>query len=124
MGWVRWVVVALALAEAGWMTFDGARAFAVGDYVTPGSGPYAGQLGPWTRVVSAVGINPRSTLMKSIFLGYGAAWIAVVLGYVFKTSWAWTAMLLAAAGSLWFLPVGTLFSAIQIVLLLISRKAA
>jgi len=38
----------LAAVEAGWMLFDGSRALIVGDYVTAKSGPYAGQLGPWT----------------------------------------------------------------------------
>lgn len=63
------MIAALALFEAGWMAFDGVRALATGDYVTPSSGPYAGQLGPWSQVVSAVGIPPRSTAMKAIFAG-------------------------------------------------------
>ena len=75
MGWLRWLVIALALAEAGWMAFDGIRALVVGDYVTPRSGSYAGQLGPWARLVSAVGIGPRSTLMKAVFAVYGLAWL-------------------------------------------------
>lgn len=64
MDWLRLLAVALALIESGWMAFDGMRALLVGDYVTPRSGPYAGQLGPWARLVSAVGIEPRSTLRR------------------------------------------------------------
>lgn len=69
MEWLRWVVVVLALVEGGWLAFDGTRAFVVGDYVTPGSGPHAGRLGPWSSVVSTVGIEPRSDLMKAIHVG-------------------------------------------------------
>lgn len=119
MSWVDWVVMILAAVEAFWMLFDGSRALVVGDFVTPRSGPYAGQLGPWTHLVRAVGIEPRSTLMKSVFVAYGTAWLAVLVCLVaFPGAWTWWAMVAAAAGALWFLPVGTLFSTIQLVLLI------
>lgn len=113
-----WIVVAAALAVAGWFAFDGGRALLVGDYVTPASGPYAGQLGPWAGLVEAVGIAPRSTAMKVIFLAYGAAWLAVIGAFVARREWAWKAMLIAAVGSLWYLPFGTLLGVVQITLLL------
>lgn len=71
MTWVRVLIISLAVIEGAWMTYDGARALRVGDYVTPRSGAYAGQLGPWHRVVSAAGIAPRSNLMKIIVVVYG-----------------------------------------------------
>ena len=43
----------------------------VGDYVRPQSGEYAGQLGPWTKVVEAAGIEPESPVMKGIFVTQG-----------------------------------------------------
>lgn len=121
MSRLGWIIVLLAAFEAGWMLFDGSRALIVGDYVTPKSGPYAGQLGPWHRAVSAVGIEPRSTLMKSVFVTYGAAWLCIVACFVLRFEWSWWAMLLAACGALWFAPVGTLFSLVQIVLLIVAR---
>jgi len=102
------------------MTFDGTRAFIVGDYVTPKTGEYAGQLGPWTKLVSAVGIEPRSTLMKTIFVVLGVAWLAFIVCYALGYKWAWWAMLLAAIGTLWYLPVGTIASLIIIILILIQ----
>jgi hypothetical protein len=63
----------LALAPGSWMGFDGIRALTVGDYVTPRTGPYAGQLGPWRLVVGAVGLDPRGTPMKLGFVAFGAA---------------------------------------------------
>ena len=119
MSWLRWGVIGLALIEAGWMAFDGARALIVGDYVTPKTGEYAGQLGPWTKMVSAIGIEPRSTLMKTIFIGYGIAWLGVIACYVLGNRWAWWAMLFAAAGTLWYLWIGTVASLAIMVLLLI-----
>lgn len=118
MHWLGWVVVALALIEGGWLAFDGAHALVVGDYVTPSSGRHAGQLGPWARVVSAAGIEPRSTLMKSIHLGLGAAWLVVMVCFALGLPWAWSGMLVSAVLGLWYLPFGTVVSLLQIVLLL------
>lgn len=119
MARLRWLVVLLAAAEAGWMLFDGLRALLVGDYVTPSEGPYAGRLGPWASLVEAVGIEPSSTLMKLIFVGYGAVWLVIVAGFVARRRWAWRAMLIAAVCSLWYLVVGTVVSVLIIGLLLV-----
>lgn len=121
MHWLGWIVLLLAFIEGGWLAFDGARALVVGDYVTPRSGPYAGQLGPWSKLVSAVGIAPRSTLMKSIHVALGATWVVVMACFALRMSWAWTAMLICAVASLWYLPFGTLLSVVQIVLLLLPQ---
>lgn len=61
MHWSGWIVVVLAAVNAGWMLFDGSRALVVGDYVTPSTGEYARQLGPWATLVEAVGLDPCST---------------------------------------------------------------
>lgn len=114
-----WVVLVLAFIEAGWLTFDGGRALVVGDYVTPRSGQYAGQLGPWAKIVSAVGIEPRSTLMKSIHLVLGVGWLGVMVCFAMRLPWAWSGMVVCAALGLWYLPFGTLLSVVQIVLLLL-----
>lgn len=124
MTWPRWIAAALAGFEAGYMVVDGARALVRGDFITPKSGRYAGQLGPWARLVRAVGIDPRSNAMKSIFVAYGLAWIAIVIAFVTEVSWAWVAMLVTAVGSLWYLVVGTITSALVIVLLLLPGVRA
>jgi hypothetical protein len=119
---LAWIVIAFAVIEAGWLAFDGARALTVGDYVTPSSGPHAGQLGPWSKVVAAVGIEPRSTLMKSIHLGLGAAWLVVIVCYILRMPWAWTGMMVCAVLGLWHLPIGTVLSVVQICLLVLLRR--
>ncbi len=118
MAWPAWVVLALAWLEAGWLAFDGAHALITGDYVTPRTGRYAGQIGPWSKAVAAAGIDPRGTPMKVFHLVFGAAWLAVSVGYALRQPWGWWAMLLGAIGGLWYLPIGTLASAAQIMLLL------
>jgi hypothetical protein len=122
MHWTRWLVAALVILNAGWMAFDGGRALIVGDYVTPRNGPYAGQLGPWSKVVKAVGIEPRSTLMKSIFLVYGLVYLIVMVGFVLNASWAWWAMLVMAIGGLWYLPFGTLSNIVVMIILFLPAS--
>ena len=119
--WLAWLVVLLALIEGGWLAFDGGHALLTGDYVTPKTGRFAGQLGPWASVVSALGIEPRSTLMKSIHLLLGLGWLVVMVAFVLGARWAWWGMLGCAAAALWYLPFGTLLSLVQIVLLLLPQ---
>ena len=122
--WVRLALVVLGLVEGAWMIFDGTRALTVGDYVTPSTGAHAGQLGPWNYVVSAVGIPPRSTAMKLIFVVYGVSWVIIALGLEFQSGWALLAMPIAAIATLWYLPVGTIFSIVQLAVLIWLRRAA
>jgi hypothetical protein len=120
----RIAVLALTLLEAGWMTFDGTRALVIGDYVTPRTGAHTGQLGPWQYAASAVGIAPRSTAMKLIFIIYGVSWLIVAVAFARGASWGWMAMVVAAIASLWYFPIGTLCSVLQLALLFSIRRTA
>ena len=104
------------------MLFDGTRAMITGDYITPKGGEYAGQLGPWSNLVRAIGIEPRSTLMKLIFVGYGLAAFVVLACFVFGLAWARTALMIVCILGLWFLPIGTITNLISLILLLIGRR--
>jgi hypothetical protein len=59
--------------------------------------------------------------MKSIFVGYGAAWLAATVAYARRSARAEAVMFLAAAGSLWYLVLGTILSAGQLALLALDR---
>lgn len=119
---LRGAIAVLATVQAGWMVIDGLRALVTGDYTTPSSGAYAGRLGPWADLLEAVGVDPRATPVKVAFVGYGLGWLGVVAAYVRGRSWGPTAMIVAAAGSLWYAVVGTVCSAVQLVLLAVERR--
>jgi len=119
MHWIGWIVIGLAVIEGGWLLFDGLHAFATGDYVTPSTGRHAGQLGPWSKLWSSAGIDPRSTLVRSVHVGIGAAWLGAIAAFLLGASWGWGAMLACAIAGVWYLPFGTLLSVIQIALLLL-----
>jgi hypothetical protein len=120
----RVTIVGLALIEGLWMGFDGTRALTVGDYFTPRSGTRAGELGPWHYIVESVGIAPRSTLMKVIFVAFGLAWLIVAGALIRRVPWAVNAVWIAAVLTLWYLPVGPAFGVIEIALCLLLRRVA
>lgn len=115
---LRWLTVVLCVVQGGYMAVDGVRALAVGSYITPGSGEHTGELGPWARVVSAVGIPPESTAMKVGFVVLGGLWLAVAVGIALGHGWAWVAGIAVAVGTLWYLVPGTVISLIVVGLLL------
>jgi len=119
---IKWVIVLLAVLNFGYMAFDGGRALIKGDYIRPASGEYAGQLGPWSKLVSKIGINPESTTMKIIFVAWGLIGLSITVCYVLKKHWAANGLLAINFMSLWYLVPGTISSSLQIALLLIKRS--
>jgi len=96
----------------------------VGDYVTPRTEPRAGGLGTWSKVVATVGIEPRSTLMKTLFVVYGLGFVGLAGVFVLGVSKAWWALLVVAALGLWYVPIGTVINAIVITLLVLPPLRA
>lgn len=118
---LRIIIILLSLLNAAYMAFDGGRALITGDYIRPADGDYAGQLGPWTKIVTAIGIDPMSTLMKSIFLIIGIYGIVATLCFAFNAQYGWKLLLVFSILSIWNLMFGTISSALVIILLLIWR---
>ncbi len=118
---LKWIITILAFVNAGYMTYDGAKALITGDYIRPKTGEYAGQLGPWTKLVEKIGIDPMSIFMKSIFVFYGIAGLIITIAFAFNVPWSWKAMLIYNICSGWQLFFGTANSVLQIILLLILR---
>jgi hypothetical protein len=100
------------------MLFDGLHALVSGDFVTPNSGAHAGQLGPWAGLLSAVGLDPRSMLIKLVFVGQAGAHLAAGIAFVVRVPGAWWALLILAILGLWYLPFGTAATLAVIALLL------
>lgn len=115
---LTWITIALACLQGGYMLLDGAKALITGTYITPSSGEHAGQLGPWTHLVSHLGIPPESTAMKITFVVFGLGWLSLALGIGLHAPWAWPTGLILAIATLWYLVPGTIISLAVLVLLL------
>jgi hypothetical protein len=118
---MRSIITGIALLIGGWLAFDGTRALVAGDYTTAKSGPYAGQLGPWSRVVSALGLNPRSQLMKYIHVVLGVLWLVSLVVFAIKPTLGWWALLVSSIFSLWYLPIGTILALVELSLLFLPQ---
>jgi hypothetical protein len=114
---MKWIIIALAMLQGAWLVFDGVRAFTVGDYVTATSGPRAGQLGPWSKIVAAVGFEPRGMPVKLLHVGCGVAWMVAGTCFALGATFAWRLVLVCAVCTLWYLPIGTVASLIVLGLL-------
>lgn len=121
MKFARLITIFLALMNAGFMTYDGMHAFITGDYIRPATGEYAGQLGPWTNVTETLGIDPLSTLMKSIFVIYGLVGLYITFSFIRRKPWARKGLIVFNILALWYFFVGTLSSVVQITLLVLYR---
>jgi len=122
INWSTWLSLLLIASTAGWMLFDGARALILGDYVTPQTGEFAGQLGPWSNLVQAIGLDPHSIWMKLIFILQGTATLTIAVYYVLNKPWAWTSLLIVMLLGLWYMPIGTLVNLTAFSLLLLTRR--
>ncbi len=120
MNWKSYLVALLVLINAGYMAFDGIHAFATGDYLTPKSGSRAGQLGPWSKIIQALGLDPRSNLVKTILFFQGTVTLAVLICYLFRLPWTANALKVAAVAGLWYMPVGTIINVLVLVLLFVA----
>jgi hypothetical protein len=119
MGFLRIFIVFLALCEGGYMLVDGLVALATGSYLTPGG---RGELGPWAALVSAAHVDPASRTMHAVFVAFGAAYFGCIAAYLARLRWAGAALAALAAATLWYLPVGTLLSLLQLLGLALERR--
>ena len=115
---VRMAILILSVVEAGWFLIEGIRALTTGNYYTPKAGKYKGQLGPWAKIVGAVGVDPRSLHMRSTFLIIGVIWFFFIICFALQIAWAWLGMVIMPILTLWYWPVGTLLSIMQVIILL------
>ena len=104
----------IALLIGGWMIFDGTHVLTTGKYFGPA------KPGPWSGLVSAVGLDPFRFGIPFIILG--VLWLLFLVMMLLHQSWAWYGALLTAILTLWFLPVGTVLSLLYIVMLLVFRS--
>ena len=59
--------------------------------------------------------------MKTVFLLYGLGWLALAVPFACGSRGMWWAMVAAAVGSLWYVPVGTAVAVVQLTLLMMPQ---
>jgi len=106
----------LALLEGGFMVADAVHRFVTGDFFR-----IDGQLGPWSTIISGLGIDPLA--MGPVFLVLGAIHALAGVAILLRRPWGVPLTIAMAFGTLWYLIFGTISSSIQIVLLWVHSRA-
>jgi hypothetical protein len=99
----------VAVLNGGWMLADGIHVLVTGKYFGPD------KPGPWSVPFARLGVNPFS--LGPVFILLGVLWLAGLAAVLTGKPWALYAAGAVAVASLWYLPMGTLLSAIYLVLL-------
>ena len=108
------LIVVLGLINGGYMLLDGIFVMIKGKYIGPE------KPGPWANLFYKFNIDVFK--LGPLFILFGIVWLAFIFGLWTNQSWAFMLGLVIAVLTLWYLPVGTLFSLIVMTLLLVFRK--
>ena len=104
----------MSLINGLWMLIDGVYVMLNGKYIGPE------KPGPWASILSLTGVDVFK--LGPMFIVFGIAWLVFVFGLLSSSSWAFWWGTVVAVLTLWYLPFGTLISAIVIVALLFFRE--
>ncbi len=109
---MRITIFIIALLVGGWMVFDGLHSVLLGKYFGPD------KPGPWTAVISALGFDPAR--FGLVFVAFGIDWIVGGIGVIKNRRWGYYLTGIMAALSLWYLAIGTVLSAVVLILIVIT----
>ncbi len=110
---IKIAIVLLSLANGAWMLLDGTHVLLKGKYIGPE------KPGPWSSLVTALGIDPFK--IGPLFLTLGIFWILFAVAQASGQGFAWWMGFLVAVATLWYIPVGTIVSIIVLSLLILIK---
>ena len=100
-----------------WLTFDGLHSRLFGDFIR-----LNGQLGPWTNLARAVGLEPNQ--LAFTFVAFGLGLIGASFGTFLRRPWGYTASIAICAACLLYLGFGTPLAALSLLCLLLPPTRA
>ena len=108
------LVSILGLINGGYMLADGIFVILKGKYIGPD------KPGPWANLFYKLDINVFK--LGPLFILFGIVWLVFLFGLWAGQSWTYLLGLILSILTLWYLPIGTLFSVIILIILLTSRQ--
>ena len=104
----------LAVLNGGYMLLDGIYVMLKGKYIGPE------KPGPWASIFAGFNIDPFK--LGPLFIVFGLLWTGWLVAFLTGQSWAFRYGLAISLLTLWYLPVGTLFSLVILVILISGRR--
>lgn len=110
---MKWIALIMALLNGGFMLIDGIHVLLKGKYIGPE------KPGPWANLFYKLNINVFN--LGPLFICIGLLWLIWLFGFWTQQTWSYTFGIFVCVTTLWYLPVGTLFSVVILLLLLFAR---
>lgn len=108
------LVTILAFLNGGYMLLDGLYVMMKGKYIGPE------KPGPWASLFEKFGADVFK--LGPLFIVFGVLWLVWLYGLWTSQSWAHTFGIVVCILTLWYLPVGTLFSLVILFTLIFARQ--
>ena len=104
----------LGLLNGGYMLLDGLFVIFKGKYIGPE------KPGPWSILFYKLDIDVFN--LGPVFIMFGLLWLIWLYGLWTNQSWSHTFGLVISIMTLWYLPVGTIFSVIILLTLIFAKQ--
>ncbi len=110
---MKTAIIILSLLNGGFMLIDGIYVLKNGKYIGPA------KPGLWANIFQLFNIDVFK--LGPLFIIFGLAWLCFTAVYISNFDWASTFGVIMCVFTLWYLPVGTVFSLVILTLLIVSR---
>jgi hypothetical protein len=104
----------LALLNGAYMLLDGIFVMMKGRYIGPP------KPGPWANLFYKLNVDVFK--LGPLFIAFGVLWLTWIYGLWSNQSWTYVFGLILSILTLWYLPVGTLFSIVIFLMLTFAKK--
>ena len=104
----------LALLNGAYMLIDGIYVMMKGKYIGPP------KPGPWAEIFYKFNVDVFK--LGPLFIIFGILWIAWLISLWTNQSWTFGFGIMISILTLWYLPVGTFFSIIILLILIFARQ--
>jgi hypothetical protein len=111
---MKQLILLLALLNGGYMLADGIHVLAKGKYIGPE------RPGPWAALFSRMDVNVFK--LGPLFVAFGILWLTFAIGLWTQQAWSCWFGVAVSVLTLWYVPFGTLFSLMTLIVLLSSKQ--
>jgi hypothetical protein len=107
------LITILGLLNGGYMLLDGIYVITKGKYIGPQ------KPGPWAELFYKFDVNVFK--LGPLFIAFGILWLSWLYSLWSNQSWTYIFGIIISILTFWYLPVGTIFSIIILLILIFAR---
>jgi uncharacterized membrane protein (DUF2068 family) len=108
------LIFILGLLNGGYMLLDGIYVLIKCKYIGPE------KPGPWAGIFEKFNVNVFK--LGPLFIAFGLMWLIWLYGLWTNQSWSWLFGIVISILTFWYLPVGTLFSLVILLVLIFAKQ--